>query len=202
MTWSKLLLHLLHRNFPGFLYGMATKETLKERNVMKLIEALKKEKDLLIKFEDLLKKIRDNSAHLSYETPVYLDTKKQLFAWVQSAGDILKEIERIKVAILKTNLETYVTIKIGGNSITKSIAHWILRRRDLAAKEEKIWRSLTDRGLQDSMFKQSTGEKMEVKVVRYYDPKDRDEKILAYNEEPRLIDAKLEIINATTDLIE
>ena len=49
---------------------------------------------------------------------------------------------------------------------------------------------------------QLTGEKIEVKIVRCYDPTTRDTKIELYRSEPVLIDSQLEITNAVTDLIE
>ena len=41
----------------------------------------------------------------------------------------------------------------------------------------------------------------EVRVRRYYDPAQRDEKLELYRSEPSTIDATLEVSNAVTDLI-
>ena len=38
----------------------------------------------------------------------------------------------------------------------------------------------------------------EVKIVRYFDPVERDRMIALYRSEPSLIDGTLEIVNATT----
>ena len=101
---------------------------------MKIIEALKKIKDLQRKAEDLASKIGQYSAYLNYETPMYPDQKKQVSEWLQSHDDILKEILRLRLAIQKTNLETDVTIELGGKTVIHSIAGWIHRRRDLASE--------------------------------------------------------------------
>lgn len=169
---------------------------------MKIIEALKQIKDLKRKAEDIKDKVSKHSALLSYETSPYPDQKQQVKEWVQSYSDILKEILRLTTAIQKTNLATKVAIQIGDNNITKSIAEWIVRRRDLSKFECGIWKALTDRNLKEGKIQQSTGEVLDVKIVRCYDAQIRDKKIFELESEPQIIDGKLEIVNAITDLIE
>ena len=169
---------------------------------MKIIEGLKQIKDLMRKQEDLVKKIGAHSAHLSFETPVYPDQKRQVDEWVQAQRDILKEILRLRIAIQRTNLATEVEIVFDGQPVKKTIAEWIHRRRDLADLEKQAWRHLTDRNLKEENLKQSTGELMEIKIVRCYDPVQRDEAINALASEPTTIDSRLEVVNATTDLME
>ena len=43
---------------------------------------------------------------------------------------------------------------------------------------------------------------MDIKIVRFYELETRDKKVDLYQSEPMLIDSRLEIINAITDLIE
>ena len=170
---------------------------------MKIIEAMKQIKDLQIKAEDLKKKIQHNHAHLSYESPIYgAEQKNRIDEWLQGYSDILKEILRLRVSVQKTNLSKDVTIELGGKQVTKSIAEWIHRRRDLATLEKSVWEIMNDKGLQEQRIKQSTNEILEVKILRYYEPAKRDEKIELFRSEPSKVDSTLEIINATTDLIE
>ncbi len=169
---------------------------------MKIIEALKQIKDLVRKSDDLRKKITQHSAYVNIETPVYADQKGQVSEWVQAHTDILKEILRLRYAIQKTNITTQVTIELGGKQVTKSVAEWIHRRRDLATLEGEAWKKLTDRNLKEGTGMNSMQQPMEVKIVRCYDPKERDNKIAVLDSEPSLVDAKLEIVNAVTDLIE
>lgn len=169
---------------------------------MKIIQGMKQIKDLTIKAEDLRTKIGQYSADLNFETPLYPDTKATLDGWLQSHHDITKEILRLRIAIQRTNLATMVPIDLDGHSITKSIAEWIHRRRDLAKMEETAWAKLTDRNLKEGSAANSTGQMVEIKIRRYYDPKVRDTKVSAYRSEPHQIDATLEVINAVTDLIE
>jgi len=169
---------------------------------MKLIEALKQIQELQRKADDIKDKVAKHSAHLNIETPVYTDQKKQVKEWVQSYSDILKEILRLRIAIQRTNLETDVTIELDGKGVTKTIAEWIHRRRDLASREAQVWGNLTDRGLKEGTMKQSTEQLVDVKIVRCYDPEERDKKLSLYQGEPTIIDAKLEVVNAVTDLVE
>lgn len=170
---------------------------------MKIIEAMKKIKELQVKAEDLRDKVSKYCAHQSLETPLYgKDQAEKIKEWLQGVSDVYREILRLRVAIQRTNLATNVTIELDGKQVTKSIAEWIHRRRDLAELERKVWESLTDRGLKEGILTNSQGEKVEVKIVRYYDPNQRDGKIACYRDEPSIVDRTLEVINAVTDVIE
>ncbi len=170
---------------------------------MKIIEAMKKTKDLQVKAEDLKRKVSTLCTIQSIETPLYgKDQAEKIKEWLQGYGDITKEILKLRVAIQRTNLATKVTIDLGGVAVTKSIAEWIHRRRDLAKMEQGLWESLTDRGLKEGKFTNSQGEVTEVKLVRYYDPNLRDKQIDLFRSEPTTIDSVLEVTNAITDIIE
>jgi hypothetical protein len=170
---------------------------------MKLIQAMKKLKDLNLKAEDIRKKVQQHAADLTIESPVYPDQKRQVTEWIQAHGDILKEILHLRVAIQRTNLATNVTIELDGKHVHKSIAEWIHRRRDLAKIEMSMWQGLTDRNLKEQNLVTAPGGPVtEIRVRRYYEPADRDKKIEAYRTEPSVIDATLEVTNATTELLE
>lgn len=172
---------------------------------MVLIEAMKEQKLLLRKIDDLRKKITSNSALMDYENPPYSveGQGKQIKEWQQSCHDCISRVEKLRIAVQRTNLQTEVTIKLGSNTITKSIAAWIHRRRDLANLEESCWNILTDKGLKDGFIASGgSDDKTPCKIVRFYDLKERDNKVSLFSEEPILIDTKLEIVNATTDLVE
>lgn len=169
---------------------------------MKIIEGLKGIQEFQRKAEDLRKKISDHSAHLSHENPPYPDQKKQVSEWLQAHSDVLKHILRLRLAIQRTNLATEVEIELDGKGVSKSIAEWIHRRRDLAKQEAAAWSGLTDRQLSGGVLKPSVGEEVVVTVVRCFDPAERDKKRDLYGSEPLAIDAKLEVANAVTDLLE
>ncbi len=170
---------------------------------MKLIQAMKKLKDLNVKAEDLRKKVALHSADLTIENPVYPDQRRQLGEWIQGHHDVLKDILRLRVGIQRTNISTDVPIEIGGKTVTKSIAEWIHRRRDLAKMEMAMWQALTDRNLKEQNIQTAPGAATtEVRIRRYYDPSERDAKMELYRTEPSVIDATLETVNAVTEMIE
>lgn len=169
---------------------------------MKLIQAMKAIKDLQIKAQDIRGKIAVYCTDLTFETPTYPDQKAQVSEWLQAHSDLMKEILKLRVSIQKTNILTPVTIELGGKQVTKTIAEWIHRRRDLAKYEQDAWGKLTDRGLKEGTAKNSTGSEVEVRLRRYYDPRERDTKVDLFRSEPSTIDSSLEVVNAVTDLIE
>jgi hypothetical protein len=169
---------------------------------MKLIQAMKKLKDLNQKATDIRAKIAASCADLTIETAQYPDTRRKVSEWLQSHRDLLKEILALRVAIQRTNLATQVTIELGGGQVTKSIAEWIHRRRDLAKLEQSAWATLGDRGLKEQNIKTSPdGPVTEVRIRRYFDPEERDRFIELYRSEPSLVDATLEVVNAVTELV-
>jgi small-conductance mechanosensitive channel len=174
----------------------------KERRLMKIIEALKKIKDNERKLDDLIQKVKLYSADMDYETPVYQDQRGQINSWLQCYEDIVKDIEMLRFLLQKTNIQTQVTINLDGKDITKSIAQWIQRRKELAKREKMVYDALTDRNLRDLKVQQSAGQIVDAKVRRYYDPLVKDKKTSALASEPSIIDSKLETINAITDLAE
>jgi len=169
---------------------------------MKIIEALKKREDLKRKADDLRALVRDNCALSSFDTPKYADQKKQVREWIQAHSDVLTEIERLTLAIQRTNLKTIVTIELGTKVVEKPIAAWILRRRDLAKLELAMWNQLSDRNIKEGFANGPSGDPIEIKLARFYDPQERDTRRELYASEPSVIDARLEVVNATTDLIE
>lgn len=171
---------------------------------MKLIQAMKQIKDLLKKAEDLRAKIRDNSAFLNIETPPYGEAQPmQIENWLQAHHDLVREIERLRLAVQRTNLATSVTIELGGKQVTKPLAAWVHRRRDLSRFEMGAWGELTDRKLKETDIQSSqAGPVTQIRIRRFYDPAVRDRNIELYRSEPSIIDGTLEVVNATTDLIE
>jgi hypothetical protein len=181
---------------------------LQQQTYMKLIQAMKQVKSLLVKADDLRTKIAAHSAHLSIETPVYKEQATIIQGWLQSHEDLMQEIAKLKVAITRTNLVTNVTIELGEKQVTKSIAEWIVRRGDSSDKKGtamldlQAWKALTDRNLREGQVPSSSGgPTTPVTIVRCYDPIKRDQKVALYQSEPQTIDATLEVANAITDVI-
>lgn len=169
---------------------------------MKIIEAMKRIKQNKEKVADLQEKIGLVCANLSHETPIYgTETPKKIAEWAQSCDDLSQENIRLLCAIQRTNLATNATIEIDGKSVTKTLAEWVWRRREYAKVDFTTWTKLTDRGLKEGFMQSSTGTPTEVKIVRHFDPNKRDEMAAMYRAEPHEIDAALEVVNATTELV-
>src|SRR5258706_14930760 len=100
---------------------------------MKIIEAMKKVKANKEKITDLQAKISTSCATLSFEHPLYPDTKAKIAEWAQSCNVLSQENIRLLVSIARTNLATYTTIELGDKRVTKSLAEWVWRRREYAA---------------------------------------------------------------------
>jgi len=170
---------------------------------MKLIEALKAIERLQRKGDDIKKLIKDHCATSNLQPPTYAEPDKKISGWLQAHTDIVAEVLRLRIAIAKTNLATMVTIDLGNNkSPSKSIAEWIHRRRDLSKQDHAAWANLTDRGIQNHTAKGPGDAVIEVKIQRHFDPTKRDEMKDMYLSEPSIIDGRLEVVNAITDLIE
>lgn len=170
---------------------------------MKLIEAMKRVKANKDKVADLQAKIGQYCANLNFETMTYgSETPDKIKEWLQSCDDTSQENVRLLVAIQRTNLATSVAITLGEVSVTKTIAEWIWRRREYAALDQATWSKLGDRSLREGQTTNSTGEKVDVRIVRHFDPVLRDKMVAMYRAEPGEIDAALEVVNAVTDLIE
>lgn len=171
---------------------------------MKIIEAMKRVKANKEKIADLQNKIGTFCVNMSFETPQYGDkTGDQVKEWLQSAQDTVQENIRLLVAIAKTNAATVVSIKLGDNTVTKSISEWVWRRREYAALDLATWSKLTDRNLKEHQVQTAPGgPTTDVKIIRHYDPALRDKMIAMYRSEKLEIDAALEVANAMTDLVE
>ena len=170
---------------------------------MKIIEAMKRVKANKEKITDLQAKLGQYCANLSYETLMYgAEQPAKIREWLQSSTDVTQENIRLLVAIQKTTLATSVTVTLGEKSVTKTIAEWVWRRREYADLDLKTWGMLTDRSLKEGTGNNSQGTPVEVKIVRHFDPVQRDKMTAMYKSEPHEIDSALEVINAVTDLVE
>lgn len=177
---------------------------------MKIIEAMKTIKEHRRKCDDLKSKLAQYCTDQSFETPTYgseSEQTAQIQGWLQSYADTVKEIERLSLAIQRTNMATVVDIEINGSIITKPISAWILRRGKakgqdgLAKLQAEAWRALTDRNLREGKAKNTQGADFDVKVRRYWSPKEKDTNLAILDNEPYLIDKRLEVINAVTDIV-
>lgn len=170
---------------------------------MKIIEAMKRVKSNKEKVADLQAKIGQFCANLAFETPAYgAETDAKISEWIQSCTDLSQENVRLLTGIQRTNMATNVTVTLGEKAVTKTIAEWVWRRREYAAMDLCTWQMLSDRNLKEGLVKDTTGQTVEVKIKRWFDPVARDKAAAMFKSEPHEIDAALEVTNAVTDLVE
>lgn len=140
---------------------------------------------------------------MDFETPAYPDQKVQVSSWLQAYRDICREIGRLKFCLSKTNVNTKVTIVIDGHEVTKTITEWIERNKKLCAMEKMAYTALfPGTKCKEARIQQTNGTILECKIRYYYDVVMKDKILDILNAEPALIDAKLEMVNAITDLME
>jgi len=170
---------------------------------MKIIEAMKRVKLNTSKINELRTRIGKASANTNHETPEYgAEQASKIQEWLQAIHDLGQDNINLLVSIQRTNLVTMVPIEIAGKTITRTIAEWVWRRREYSDVDLLAYQQLTDRGIKEGMASiPGQTEKLEVKIVRHFDPSKRDAKITEYRGEKFQIDSALEIINATVDLI-
>jgi hypothetical protein len=170
---------------------------------MKIIEAMRTIKVLNDKNAGLIGKIQQYCADDGQGEPHYQTVENQkakVSEWIQSRKDCIKEIERLRLGIQRTNLATVVKVELGGVPIEKSIAAWIHRRRDLAGSEKQSFDALSCR-FQPQAMRDTEGNAFVVNPRKYYDLEKREKMLDILQSEPTLIDAALEIANATTEVI-
>jgi len=175
---------------------------------MKLIEAMKNVKSTLRKMEDLRKKITKYCSDLDYMAPVYENVdgqKKKITEWVQSHHDLALQLTSLKANIQRTNLATPVIIKIGDNNVTRPIAEWVIRRREIVDLEILAVSALQETNLDTPahrLINRNNEQIKDAKVRLYFVAEERDKKLDVLRGEKEMIDKALEIVNVNTELIE
>jgi len=169
---------------------------------MKIIEALKKLKLIEKKMDDNIRKIEQYSSTVSTERPFYGDEKaqqKEVEGLVQANTDLVKEYLATKRLIEKTNL--VVTAEFGGQ--TYSLADLLVLKRRLGEKLIQSYNALSTR-YADSRIRMAPPEVdgKKAQVVRLYDENKKNTNLAFLMELMSNIDARLEVINATTDVTE
>lgn len=171
---------------------------------MKIIEALKKVKYNRQKMVDLNTLLSQNAAHMESQTghTPYSDPKRKVKEWLQSIHDLQSDNAKLLSAIQRTNLETKVTIEVmEGQQVEKTIAEWIVRRREGVDQDYAACNALRTR-LTQQAIQDAEGNISVDNVVYNFSTEARDKRLMALSEEKSRIDSALEIVNATTDLIE
>lgn len=164
---------------------------------MKIIEAMKELKIIEKRMEKNIELITKYSAQLSNER-LYFDTienqKKEVLSLIQANFDLSKNYVSLKTKIETTNLSTKVEYAEGFYTIYELLIY----QRKMGKANISTLEALTDRLVR--MMKFNSEEK--VTVERFYDEKKKNEALRTHQDFYEGINSRLEVINATTDLIE
>lgn len=173
---------------------------------MKLIEGMKKLKVLEKKIDRNTETIQMYASAPSNEKPTFgneLDQRKQVKELIQSNNDLMQEYLNLKKQVDMTNLQTNVTI---GKREFKLIDLLVLRR-GLAKRMARTYSALNTNyadarlsNMQRNIALQQ-GEKPP-HAVRFYDEMEKMEALQDWQSLQDEIEQRLEVINATTELVE
>lgn len=173
-----------------------------EKKPMKLIEAMKRLKLLEKRMSGNVENITKYASQLSHEK-LYFNTPdeqtKEVSGLIQSTHDLVWEYMRLKTNIDHTNLRTVVMIK--GDQYT--LAQLLLMKRKMVAVLRDSYQALNNRAAESRMHRSTiVPEGVPVSIITFFDERDKNVQLLHWMELESEIDARLEVINATTDLLE
>ena len=168
---------------------------------MKIIEGMKRLRVIEKRMESQRNAINEYASKLSTEMPRFQtkeDQAKEVASLIQSNNDLCAEYLRIKRSIEYTNLK--VTVELQGKAY--SISDLLVVKRKLADRMVATYRALNDTVARDRLRNAPKFDGETPKVEILYDERTKLDNIRKWQDLADIIDSRLEVINATTDLIE
>jgi hypothetical protein len=167
---------------------------------MKLIEAMKKIKVIEKRIVDQTAKITEYAAKPSNEKPVFETEekqKKEVKSLLQSNEDLLNDLLTLKTQVEYTNLVT--KIEIDGKNF--SISEMLVLKRKGAQLMKKTYEALNTTMLEHKIRNYSNQSK-DISLDRFYSEDEKNINLSKWQSIYDNIDSRLEVVNATIDLIE
>jgi predicted nucleic acid-binding Zn-ribbon protein len=169
---------------------------------MKIVEAMKELKLIEKKIARNTDSIQKYSAQLSNERPYFTTPEaqsKEIRSLVQANGDLIDNYIALKGKIERTNLE--ITIEMDGRKY--SLSELLVLKRKLAGLMAKTYEAMNDNSAKQSeRLIMRSGSDKEIRVERFYDEREKMEGLRKWQDFVDNIDSRLEVINATTDIVE
>lgn len=170
---------------------------------MKIIEALKEmpllEKRINSNVEQIAQYAAGNdigNGGFVFETAER--QRQEVAGLLQSTQDLVDRRAALRRKLYITNTQVMVTIE----GQTKTITEWIEYREKGAQLLINAYSALNDNRALAQIRTIQYNPEAGIKTVRFYNESDKNAKIQEITKIKDQIDAKLEIINATTDLVE
>lgn len=167
---------------------------------MKIVEAMKELKLTEKKMNKNNDSIQKYSSQPSNERPYFQDEatqRKEVKNLVQSNKDLLSNYLELKKRIEKTNLETIVEM----DGVKYTISDLLVLKRRLAKIMIDSFDSMNDKNAKHGLMSMR-GTDNTVKIERFYDERERMDGLRKWQDFYDNIDSRLEVVNATTDIIE
>ena len=171
---------------------------------MKIIEAMKKLRIIEKRMMQNRDRISKYASSVSTEKPLMNteeDQVKEIKSLVQSNDDLLKEYLQLKCSIERTNLSTIVEV----SGYKGSISELLVIRRKLAKLMTSTYDAMDDtagmKKLNSYGIRTRDNEYSRPDLVRFYDEKEKNEGLRKWQDIYESIDSRLEVVNATTDII-
>lgn len=171
---------------------------------MKIIEALKELPLIEKKIEKKISDIRKYSSGLdrAEDTDLpFITVEKQRIevdALKQSVKDLVNRKAKLRTNLSMTNAKTKVTI----DGMTLTISEWIEYREKGLSNLIRAQEALGDFTAQDLLRSTHVDLQKGIKTIRFFDEKAKNEEVIRLTAIKDNIDGRLEVVNATTDLIE
>jgi len=167
---------------------------------MMIIEAMKKLRRLEKRMQSNTEDISRYSSMVSTERPYFEsedEQRRQVAGLVQSNLDLMKEYLILKRGIEYTNLMTNVTM----GDHCWSISEMLVIKRKLSNMMLSTYRALNDTAGTQRLRHAAGGGEKQPHVVRLYHENVRNEGMRMWSDLYHEIDSRLEVVNATTELL-
>lgn len=173
---------------------------------MKIIEALKelpliekkieKNNQLTKKYSSAL--VVGEIGQFDFETEE--KQRVEVSALIQSTNDLLDRKAKIRRALAITN----ATVKVTINGVTRTITEWIeYRQKGIDAQiQAQMALDVFNGNQQLDLMQGRVDVGAGVKLVRFFDEKSKNDEVSKLQDLKAAIDPQLEMVNATTDLVE
>lgn len=169
---------------------------------MKIVEALKTQKRIEDRINRNNKQITQYSSKLNTEKSYFENEeiqKKEVESLIQSSHDLVNRYLWLKRCIDHTNLNTFIVID--GNKYC--ITDLLNMKRKTIEYILSSYKALNDNLAQNRLISmRQNADAKTIQIERLYDERFKNEKIAYWQDLYDNIDSRLEVINATTDLIE
>ena len=172
---------------------------------MKIVEGLKRMRVIEKKLVQNADNVTRYASMVSTEKPLFetdVKQKKEVNSLLQSSNDLLTEYLGIKRKVEETNLAVFATI----DGTKYSLSDLLIIKRKMASQMMFVYQSLNDTEGKKRLGQVrgwGAGEGGNTPtVVRFYKEEDKNAGLKKWQELYDNIDSRLEVINATTDMIE